>query len=59
MSFRLFVPASLSPANRRIKASNDLLGELPLAMLDGSATVRNALEREAQRNGSKLKLTNP
>jgi len=56
LDFCLFVPAGLLPANPRVKLKSDLLGHLPLAMLEGSAGVRQALEQEAQRAGIKLNV---
>ena len=56
LEFRLFAPAKLLPANERLKLSSPLLGQLPLAMLEGSAGIRQAIEREAQRVGAKLNV---
>jgi DNA-binding transcriptional LysR family regulator len=47
----LFAPAALLPANPRLKVKPDILGQIPLAMLEGSASIRAALEREARRLG--------
>ena len=56
LEFRLFAPAKLLPANERLKLSSELLGQLPLAMLEGSAGIRQAIEQEAQRVGVKLNV---
>ena len=56
LDFRLFVPARLLPANERLKPSSEILGQIPLAMLDGSAGIRQAIEQEAQRAGAKLNV---
>jgi DNA-binding transcriptional LysR family regulator len=39
-----------------LKVSSEVLGTLPLAMLDGSAGIRQAVEEEAQRVGVKLNV---
>jgi DNA-binding transcriptional LysR family regulator len=54
IEFRLFAPAVLLPANRRGKLKSDILSHLPLAMLEGSPGIRQAIEQEAQRIGIKL-----
>jgi DNA-binding transcriptional LysR family regulator len=56
LEFRLFAPAHLLPANRRLKLNSEILNHLPLAMLDGSAGIREAVEKEAQRIGIKLNV---
>jgi DNA-binding transcriptional LysR family regulator len=56
LEFCLFVPSKLLPANERIKVRSDILGQLPLAMLDGSASLRQAMESEARRAGFKLNV---
>ena len=56
LEFRLFAPATLLPANERLKLSSEILGQMPLAMLDGSAGIRQAIEQEAQRVGAKLNV---
>jgi DNA-binding transcriptional LysR family regulator len=56
LEFALFAPSKLLPANERLKLSSELLGQLPLAVLDGSASVRQAVEQEAQRMGVKLNV---
>jgi DNA-binding transcriptional LysR family regulator len=56
LEFCLFAPATLLPANPRLKVKSDILGTLPLAMLEGSAGIRKAVEQEAQRNGIKLNV---
>jgi DNA-binding transcriptional LysR family regulator len=56
LEFRLFAPAGLLPANERLKLSSEILGQIPLAVLDGSAGVRQAIEAEAQRVGVKLNV---
>lgn len=56
LEFRLFAPAKLLPANERLKVSSEVLGRLPLAMLDGSAGIRQAIELEAQRIDAKLNV---
>jgi len=43
-------------ANKRLKLSSDILGQIPLAMLEGSAGIRQAIEQEAQRVGIKLNV---
>ena len=56
LEFQLFAPAKLLPANERLKLSSEILGQLPLAMLDGSAGIRQAIEQEAQRVGIRLNV---
>jgi DNA-binding transcriptional LysR family regulator len=56
LEFRLFAPAALLPANAKLKMKSNLLGHLPLAMLEGSAGIRRAVEQEAQRAGVKLNV---
>ena len=54
IEFRLFAPAALLPTNRRGRLKADILSHLPLAMLEGSPGIRQAIEQEAQRIGIKL-----
>jgi DNA-binding transcriptional LysR family regulator len=54
LEFCLFAPADLLPANPKIKINSEILGELPLAMLDGGASIRQSIQKEAQRLGIKL-----
>ena len=56
LEFRLFAPANLLPANERLKVSSQVLGTLPLAVLDGSVGIRQAIEEEAQRVGARLNV---
>lgn len=56
LHYCLFAPASLLPANPKLKVKSHILGQLPLAMLEGSAQVRKALEQEAQHAGLKLNV---
>jgi DNA-binding transcriptional LysR family regulator len=56
MDFCLFVPAALMPKNARLKVKPDILGSLPLAMLEGSVGIRGAVEQEARRIGIKLNV---
>jgi DNA-binding transcriptional LysR family regulator len=56
LEFSLFVPAKLLPANERLKLHANVLDQLPLAMLEGSAGLREAIEKEAQRHGFKLNV---
>lgn len=56
LEFWLFAPATLLPANPKLKLKSDILGHLPLAMLEGSAGIRQAIEDEAQRLGIKLNV---
>ena len=56
LDFCLFAPAALLPANPKLKVKSDILGHLPLAMLEGSPGIRQAVEQEAQRAGIKLKV---
>lgn len=56
MEFALFAPTALLPNNPRLKFKPEILGQLPLAMLDGSAGIRTALQDEAQRAGVKLNV---
>ena len=44
------------PANDRLKVKSDILGHLPLATLEGSPGIRQAIEQEAQRIGIKLNV---
>lgn len=54
LEYCLFVPTSLLPSNPKLKVKSDILGQLPLAILEGSTSVRRALEQEAQKSGLKL-----
>ena len=54
LEYRLFVPAKLLPANPHLKHPPHILGQLPLAILDGSPAIREAINQEAQRLGIKL-----
>lgn len=56
LEFCLFVPAALFPKNAGLKLKSDVLGQLPLAMLDGSAGIRQAVDQEARRIGVKLNV---
>jgi len=56
LEFWLFAPTALLPANPKLKLKSDILGHLPLAMLEGSAGIRQAVEQEAQRIGIKLNV---
>lgn len=56
LEFSLFAPAALLPKNSGLKLKSDVLGQLPLAMLEGSAGIRQAVEREAHRIGVKLNV---
>ena len=56
LDFRLFAPTKLLPANERLKISSNILGRLPLAILDGSARTRRVLEQEAQRLKMRLNV---
>ncbi|MBM3835161.1 MAG: LysR family transcriptional regulator substrate-binding protein [Verrucomicrobia bacterium] len=56
LEFCLFAPAALLPANPKLKIKSAILGHLPLAMLEGSAGIRQAIEHEAQRIGIKLNV---
>ncbi len=56
LEFRLFVPQKFLPSNERLKFSSDILARLPLALLEGSASTRDALEAEARRLGIKLNV---
>ena len=54
IEFRLFAPTALLPTNQRGRLKADILSHLPLAMLEGSPGIRQAIEQEAQRIGIKL-----
>jgi DNA-binding transcriptional LysR family regulator len=56
LEFCLFAPAGLLPVNLKLKMKSNILGHLPLAMLEGSAGIRQAIEHEAQRIGIKLNV---
>lgn len=56
LGFCLFVPDGLLPTNPKLKLKSDILGQLPLAMLEGSAGIRHAVEQEAERVGVKLNV---
>ena len=56
LQFCLFVPADLLPANPKVKLKPEILGQIPLAMLEGSAGIRQALEQEAARLGINLNI---
>jgi len=53
---RLFAPTALLPANRRGKLKSDLLSHLPLATLEGSPGIHQAIQQGAQRIGIKLNV---
>jgi DNA-binding transcriptional LysR family regulator len=42
--------------NSRIKIKSDILADLPLAVLEGSTSIREAVAREADRLGIKLNV---
>jgi DNA-binding transcriptional LysR family regulator len=44
------------PPNPKLKVKSEILGQLPLAMLEGSAGIRQAIEKEARRAGIKLNV---
>jgi DNA-binding transcriptional LysR family regulator len=48
--------AALLLANPRLKVKSDILANLPLATLEGSPGIRQAIEQEAQRIGIKLNM---
>src|SRR5438067_2375584 len=54
LEFRLFAPAKLLPANVRL--NSEVLRALPLAILDGSRSIRAAVEQEAHRIGASLNV---
>jgi DNA-binding transcriptional LysR family regulator len=56
LDFCLFVPAAQLPANQRLKLKSDILSHLPLATLEGSPGIRQAIDQEAQRIGIKLNV---
>ena len=56
LEFALFGPASLLPANPKLKIKSTILENLPLAVLEGSPSLRDALEREPRRIGIKLNV---
>jgi DNA-binding transcriptional LysR family regulator len=56
LEFCLFAPANLLPANPKLKLKSDILGHLSVAMLEGSAGIRQAVEQEAERIGIKLNV---
>lgn len=56
LQFRLFAPAALLPKTSGLKLKSDILGQLPLAMLDGGTSIRQAVEQEARRIGIKLNV---
>jgi DNA-binding transcriptional LysR family regulator len=56
LEFSLFASATLLPANPKLKLKSEILRDLPLAMLDGSPGIRDAIEKEAQRHGFKLNV---
>jgi DNA-binding transcriptional LysR family regulator len=56
LEFALFAPAKLLPTSERSKVSSKLLGQLPLALLDGSNQLRQAIEEEAHRIGIKTNV---
>ena len=56
LEFGLFAPAHLLPASPKVKLKSDVLGQLPLAMLEGSAGIRNAVEAEAHQQGFNLNI---
>lgn len=56
LEYRLFAPTRLLPGGERLRFSSEILGQIPLAMLDGSAGMREAAEQEAQRVGVRLNV---
>lgn len=56
LEFRLCAPAQILPANRRLKLTSEILSHVPLAMLDGSSGIREAVEKEAHKAGIKLNV---
>jgi DNA-binding transcriptional LysR family regulator len=56
LEFCLFAPAALLPSNPKPGIKSTILARLPLAMLEGSATIREAVEQEAQRIGVTLNV---
>ena len=56
LEFSLFARAALLPANPSLKVKSDIFGTVPLAMLEGSSSIRDALEQEAHRAGIKLNV---
>lgn len=56
LEYRLFAPAEALPANPRLKLGSEVLAQMPLAMLEGSAGIRAALEHEAQERGFRLNV---
>jgi DNA-binding transcriptional LysR family regulator len=55
MSYSLFIPVGLKP-NRQSPDGPKLLGQLPLAMLEGEGAFRSALEEQACRHKIKLRI---
>lgn len=56
LEYRLFAPTRLLPGNEPSRLSSEILGQIPLAMLHGSAAMREATEQEAQRVGVQLNV---
>lgn len=56
LDFRLFAPAMMLPKTAGMKWKSEVLANLPLAMLEGSAGIRGALEQEARHLGIKLNV---
>ena len=56
LAYCLFVPKALLPAERTFKIRSELLSRVPLALLDGSPGIWQALENEASKKRLKLNV---
>jgi DNA-binding transcriptional LysR family regulator len=56
LDYCLFASAALLPPNPRLKLHEGILSQLPLALLEDGATVRQALEKKARDQGVKLNV---
>lgn len=56
LDYGLFVPAKLLPEKRRFRQPSEVLNDLPLAILDGSPAIREALENEARKRRLTLNI---
>jgi DNA-binding transcriptional LysR family regulator len=56
LDYGLFVPAGFWSTRRRCKPTSRVLDHLPMALLRGSASIRQALEQEAERHKLRLDI---
>ena len=56
IDYALFLPPGMLSSNRSFKFPSQVLDRLPLAVLNGSSEIRQALEEEAQKRKIKLEI---